>query len=134
MKMLTVDRVVNASNLDSEDRQFVEKNEVATCTFQLEVPAAFDTTDQLASTARFVIVDDYEQAGGGILTEALIDEDYDVRNIRIGSGMISDPERAELTGHKGFVIWMSGLSGAGNPPLPPLWNVACLLCTSPLLL
>ena len=114
MKMLTVDRVVNASNLDSEDRQFVEKNEVATCTFQLEVPAAFDTTDQLASTARFVIVDDYEQAGGGILMEALIDEDYDVRNIRIGSGMISDPERAELTGHKGFVIWMSGLSGAGK--------------------
>ena len=114
MKLLSVDRVVNASNLDCETRQWVEKNEVAMCTFQLEVPAAFDTTDQLASTARFVIVDEYEQAGGGILVEALVDEDYDVRNIRIGTGTISEMERRELTGHKGFVVWMSGLSGAGK--------------------
>lgn len=114
MKLVHVDRVINASNLDCEDRQWVNKNEVAVCTFQLESPAAFDTTDQLASTARFVIVDEYEQAGGGIIVEALTDEDYDVRNIRSASGAVSDTERRELTGQKGYVVWMTGLSGAGK--------------------
>lgn len=114
MKLHSVDRVINASNLDYEDRQWVEKNEVAVCTFQLESPAAFDTTDQLASTARFVIVDEYEQAGGGIIVEALSDEDYDIRNIRSSSGAVSEAEREALTGNKGLVVWMTGLSGAGK--------------------
>ncbi len=114
MKLLHVDRVINASNLNCEDRQWVNKNEVAVCTFRLESPAAFDTTDQLASTARFVIVDEYEQAGGGIIVEALGDEDYDIRNIRSASGAVSEAERRALTGHKGYVVWLTGLSGSGK--------------------
>lgn len=114
MKLLRVERVINASNLGCEDRQWVEKNEVAMCTFRLESPAAFDTTDQLASTARFVIVDEYEQAGGGIIVEALGDTDYDVRNIRQASGAVSEAERRAITARRGLVVWMSGLSGAGK--------------------
>ena len=114
MKLLHVDRVINASNLDCADRQWVEKNEVAVCTFQLDSPAAFDTTDRLASTARFVIVDGYEQAGGGILVEALPDEAYDQRNIRTAAGAVDAQERRALTGHKGLVVWLTGLSGAGK--------------------
>lgn len=114
LQLLQVERVINASNLNCESRQWVEKNEVAVCTFRLDVPAAFDTTDQLAATARFVIVDEYELAGGGIIVEALEDEDYDVRNIRSSVGALSDTERQELTGHKGFVVWLTGLSGAGK--------------------
>lgn len=114
MKLLRVERVINASNLDCEDRQWVEKNEVAMCTFRLDAPAAFDTTDQLADTARFVIVDEYEQCGGGIIVEALEDEDYDVRNIRQASGAVSEAERRVLSGRRGLVVWMSGLSGAGK--------------------
>ncbi len=101
MHLLQVERVINASNLNCEDRQWVEKNEVAVCTFQLASPAAFDTTDKLAATSRFVIVDDYEQSGGGIIVEALEDEDYDRRNIRTGAGAVDEAERRALTGQKG---------------------------------
>ena len=116
MHLVEVERVINASNLDCEKRQLVGKNEVALCTFLLDVPAAFDTTDQLAATARFVIVDEYELAGGGIIVDALEDEDYDVRNIR-SSGAVSEAEREALTGRKGFVVWLTGLSGAGKSTL-----------------
>ena len=114
MQLLQVERVINTSNLDCENRQWVNKNEVAVCVFRLDAPAAFDTTDQMPSTARFVIVDEYEQAGGGIIVEALPDEDYDVRNIRSASGAVSEAERCAITGHKGLVVWLTGLSGAGK--------------------
>ena len=117
MHLLQVERVINASNLNCEDRQWVEKNEVAVCTFQLASPAAFDTTDKLAATSRFVIVDDYEQSGGGIIVEALEDEDYDRRNIRTGAGAVDEAERRALTGQKGLVVWFTGLSGAGKSTL-----------------
>lgn len=117
MRLLQVERVINASNLNCEDRQWVEKNEVAVCTFQLASPAAFDTTDKLAATSRFVIVDDYEQSGGGIIVEALEDQDYDRRNIRAGAGAVDEAERRTLTGQKGLVVWFTGLSGAGKSTL-----------------
>ena len=116
VRLVSVERVINASNLAYEQRQWVNKNEVALCTFLLDVPAAFDTTDQLPSTARFVIVDEYQLAGGGIIVEALQDEDYDVRNIR-SSGSVTETEREKLTGRKGYVVWLTGLSGAGKSTL-----------------
>ena len=86
------------------------------CALSAGRPAAFDTTDQLPSTARFVIVDEYQLAGGGIIVEALQDEDYDVRNIR-SSGSVTETEREKLTGRKGYVVWLTGLSGAGKSTL-----------------
>jgi len=76
-------RVVDASELDSLERSEVQKNEVAEVILRLDRPTAFDTADSgCDGTRRFVIVDDYEIAGGGIVTEALLSEDYDKRNIR----------------------------------------------------
>ena len=63
---------------------------------------------------RFVIVDDYEIAGGGIATELLPAEDYDKRNIRWSAGAMTTAERQAVTGRKGLVVWMTGLSGAGK--------------------
>lgn len=114
MKLEKVERIVNASTLSSLMRQYVEKNEVAECVLTLERPIAFDLADANQSTGRFVIVDNYEIAGGGIITEAMQAYDYDVRNIRWSSGRITSDERAKQLGHKGLVVWMTGLSGAGK--------------------
>ena len=62
-------------------------------------------------------MDDYEQAGGGIITDALTDEAYDRRNIRLAPGAVTELERREMTGHRGFVVWLTGLSGAGKSTL-----------------
>jgi bifunctional enzyme CysN/CysC len=107
-------RVVNASDLDQIQRSYVEKHEVAECIFDLDSPAVFDTADTIASQGRFVIVDGYEQAGGGIILERLDSDEYDRRNIRWSHGSITRPEREKATGCKGLVVWMTGLSGAGK--------------------
>ena len=114
MRLEKVERVVNASNLNCINRQYVEKNEVAECILKLERPIAFDLTGFIDATARFVIVDDYEIAGGGIITEALKDETFDQKNIRWSSDAMTAAERSRLLGRSGLVVWMTGLSGSGK--------------------
>lgn len=114
MRLEKVERVVNASDLSCISRQYVEKNEVAECILKLERPIAFDQSGSIDATSRFVIVDDYEIAGGGIITEALKDEEYDERNIRWSFDAMTSTERRRLLGTSGLVVWMTGLSGSGK--------------------
>ena len=108
-------RVVNASSLDVTERTAVEKYEAAELTLRLERPMAFDTTDQgCDATRRFVLVDDYEISGGGIITRFLPARDYDERNIRWSASALTAGERQRLTGSPGLVVWMTGLSGSGK--------------------
>lgn len=114
MRLESVERVVNASDLSCLMRQYVEKNEVAECILKLERPIAFDLAGTIDATSRFVIVDEYEIAGGGIITEALKDDDYDNKNIRWSSDAMTAAERTRMLGNSGLVVWMTGLSGSGK--------------------
>jgi bifunctional enzyme CysN/CysC len=75
-----IGRVMNASNLNNERKDRVDRHEVAECIISLKKPIAFDQADEIAATGRFVLIDGYEIAGGGIITEGIKDEFYDVRN------------------------------------------------------
>ena len=74
-----VGRVMNASNLDSEKKDRVERHEVAECILSLKKPVAFDLADEIPTTSRFVLIDGYEISGGGIITGSIEDEFTDVR-------------------------------------------------------
>ncbi len=114
MKLASVERIVNASDLSYCLRQYVDKNEVAECVLQLDRPIAFDLAGECEATSRFVIVDDYEIAGGGIITASLEDKDFDDRNIRWSGDAVTAAERRRFASHAGLVVWMTGLSGAGK--------------------
>lgn len=114
MRLESVERVVNASDLSCISRQYVEKNEVAECILKLDRPIAFDLAGSIEATSRFVIVDDYEIAGGGIITEAMKDDAYDNKNIRWSGDAMTEGERKRLLGNSGLVVWMTGLSGSGK--------------------
>ena len=114
MRLEQVHRVVNASDLSCMNRQYVERHEVAECTLTLDSPIAFDLAGSCEASSRFVIVDGYEIAGGGIITEALEADDFDKRHIRWATGSVGITERRQLNGHKGLIVWMTGLSGSGK--------------------
>lgn len=114
MRLERIERIVNASDLSCLMRNYVEKNEVAECILALEAPLAFDLAGSIDQTSRFVIVDNYEIAGGGIITEAMEAYDYDTRNIRWSENAVSVNERFHYLGQKGIVVWMTGLSGSGK--------------------
>ena len=74
-------RVIDASNLDAvEGKTRIDRHEVAECVLTLDRAIAFDLADEIAATSRFVLVDDYEICGGGIVREALSDKQTWVRD------------------------------------------------------
>ena len=73
-----IESVLDASQLlKSSDRNEVHRNEVAQCFLRTTSPISFDLIDRVKTTSRFVIVDGYDIAGGGIIVEALEYEQKD---------------------------------------------------------
>ncbi len=66
--------VMDTSSLDTGNNQYeVAKNEVANVLFSLKKPVAFDEFTNIVETGRFVLVDGYDVAGGGIALAPIID-------------------------------------------------------------
>lgn len=66
--------VLDTSDLSVTKKDFIEKNEVAKCILRTEKPIAFDVASELMQTSRFVIVEDYEIVGGGMIEASLEDK------------------------------------------------------------
>jgi bifunctional enzyme CysN/CysC len=68
--------LIDASESGRDNQsELIERHDVADCILQLKKPIAFDPTSSLEATGRFVLVDAYEIAGGGIIREALESHD-----------------------------------------------------------
>lgn len=64
--------VLDASELTTDsNRQQVERHDVAECVLETLKPIAFDLSTEIAQTGRFVIIDNYEIAGGGVVLKAI---------------------------------------------------------------
>ncbi len=62
--------VLDASDLTTDsNRQQIERHDVAECVLETLKPIAFDITTEIAQTSRFVIIDNYEIAGGGVILD-----------------------------------------------------------------
>jgi bifunctional enzyme CysN/CysC len=119
----SIQRVIDSSNLETISRRdkevFVGRNEVAELTIKTRRPVAFDVHSEIVSSGRFVIVDGFEVAGGGIIAA----DSYPKRtpdslqksdNIYWSAGKVTALQRSRRNGHPGVVVWLTGLSGAGK--------------------
>jgi bifunctional enzyme CysN/CysC len=83
-------------------------------------PIAFDPISESEATGRFVIVDGYDIAGGGIITAAETDEKDDlraearVRDFNWIRGGVSREARAARLGHQAAMIMFVGKAGVGK--------------------
>ena len=70
-KVKSINTVLDASSLKGSDAKMqVDRHEVAECEIETGKPIAFDLIYDCEATGRFVLVDGYEIAGGGIITGA----------------------------------------------------------------
>ncbi len=72
-------RVIDASDLGETGRSVIQRHDVADCVIATRRAIALDTAAQFPATGRFVLVDDYEIRGGGIVREVLGDSQSEVR-------------------------------------------------------
>lgn len=69
-KVIDIVKVIDATTLaEATDADKVNLNDVAEVVFQAEQPLVYDFFGEHHETARFVVVDGYDVAGGGTLTE-----------------------------------------------------------------
>jgi len=116
-----ITRVINASDLSASDHsEMVKRHEVAECILNLNKAVAFDTNEQNPVTSRFVLIDDYEISGGGIIAESLPDklswvrDKVILRNYKWEKSIISDWHRAEKYNQKSTLLILTGPKGSGR--------------------
>ena len=115
MRVESVHRVIDPTDLSAaEGRHRVERHEVAECTLRLSRAIAFDIVSEIGVTGRFVIVDDHDIRGGGIIREALEDEQTGVRekvlvrNYKWEASRIPPERRAEKYNQRPVLLLITG--------------------------
>ncbi|OGW72510.1 MAG: adenylyl-sulfate kinase [Omnitrophica bacterium GWA2_52_12] len=115
LKKLT--KVIDASDLKKADKSQIERHDVAECVLEATWPVAFDLTADIEATGRFVIVDDYDIAGGGIITETVDDKQGEVREQvsareeKWDFSIVEPATRTQKYGHRAKLILLTGPVG-----------------------
>jgi bifunctional enzyme CysN/CysC len=117
-QVVSIEQVVDSSTLKakSDHHQQLERNEIGRMTLQTRAPLVLDNHDRIAHLGRFILADHGAICGGGIVfggtyTDRTVAKS---KNIFWTEGKITSRERAVQLGHRGAVVWFTGLSGAGK--------------------
>jgi len=117
-QVVAVAKVIDAATLDvtAIEQSELKANEVAEVTLQTRAPLVFDNHDRIPSLGRLVLVDGRDLVGGGIIFGAVYTSRKQIKseNIFWSESEITAARRASRNGHRGAVVWLTGLSGAGK--------------------
>lgn len=116
VKLVEILNIIDAAELNIDTfKDQVERHDVAECILETAKPIVFDAISDIELTGRFVIVDNYEISGGGIILEGVSDRDSTLvehikdREFLWEQSLISSSEREKVYGHKAkFVVITSG--------------------------
>jgi bifunctional enzyme CysN/CysC len=110
--------VLDAATLGSSAVEHSELriNEVAEVTLQTRAPLVFDNYDRIPVLGRFVLAEEGNLVGGGIVSGAVYTSRKEIKseNIFWSESEITAQRRAARNEHRGAVVWLTGLSGAGK--------------------
>jgi bifunctional enzyme CysN/CysC len=120
-EIVSIERIIDASTLDTVQtgRDYIARNDVAEVTVQTRGALVMDNHDRNALMGRFVIVDERLVAGGGIIHGGVYSDRSKVKsaNIYWSDSTVLTKNRNLRNGHRGAVIWLTGLSGSGKSAL-----------------
>jgi bifunctional enzyme CysN/CysC len=113
--LTAVHTVIDASNLSTvANRRQIERHDVALVTLETLKPMACDPAVEIPQTGRFVIIDEYEIAGGGVIRSAeqasntLVMEHVRQRNLAWVRSRISPQGRAARHGQRPALVVICG--------------------------
>ncbi len=114
-EVASIHRIIDTMDLAQQQGSgVVSKNQVAELTLRAKAPLAFDLSASFEATGRFVLVDEYDIAGGGIITELVHDdqeflrEEARRRDFAWVKGEVGVEDRARQYGHRAAVVLFTG--------------------------
>ncbi|MDQ6623950.1 MAG: adenylyl-sulfate kinase, partial [Verrucomicrobiota bacterium] len=117
-QVTAIEQVMDSSTLATSSGDFAEvaRNQVGRVTLQTRAPLVMDNHERVPGLGRFVLIDDGRIAGGGIVVRGVYTPRAEVKskNIFWSEGKVDAQARAAQNGHRGAVVWLTGLSGAGK--------------------
>lgn len=116
--------VLDASELSSiNNKPQVDRHDVAECVLEALKPVAFDEVNHISETGRFVLVDNYEIAGGGIILVPVFEQDsalkrhIQAREFSWERSAITSDKRAVRNQHKSALVVITGQALLGKQEL-----------------
>jgi len=117
-EIVSIDRIIDASTLETltGGRTHIARNDVADVVIQTRGALVMDNHDQNSIMGRFVLVDDRNVSGGGIIFGGVYTDRTRIKSANIfwSEGNVTRQHRTLRNGHRGAVVWLTGLSGAGK--------------------
>ena len=120
-RVMAVHHVLDDDTFARKAAPSVGEGGVARVTLRCDTAVAVDDAAALPATGRFVFVDEGAIVGAGVIDASGYP---DQRRMRPASGdivperhQVATIERDARAGHRGAVIWLTGLSGAGKSTL-----------------
>ncbi|WP_207460742.1 adenylyl-sulfate kinase [Azospirillum sp. SYSU D00513] len=118
----SIERITDTQTLGTAGKTAVERNDVAEVVLRSREMLALDEHRGNPATGRCVLVEGYDIVGGGIISmEGYPDQRRLLtarsENLTQVEHILSADTRAWRNGHKGAILWLTGLSGAGKSTL-----------------
>ena len=118
----SIDRVINTDDLSRTEKDAVEINEMAEVTFSCREVLALDPFQDSDKLGRAVIIENHDVVGGGIISMEGLEDQRQLlyksqENLSAVDHLMTSDARTLLNGHKGAVIWLTGLSASGKSTL-----------------
>ena len=106
---------ININTLAKSPARTLKLNDIAVAKINLDKPVAFEAYQDCRQMGAFILVDRFSNATvcAGMIDFAL----HRAENLHPQSVSINKAARNQLNGHKGKVLWFTGISGSGKSTL-----------------
>lgn len=113
---------VNINTQAHEASRKLELNDISVCNFATSKPLVFDSYQNSRTLGGFILVDRFSHTtvAAGMIHHSL----RRAQNVHRQTLSIARTDREKLNGHRGKVIWFTGLSGSGKSTIANALEVA----------
>lgn len=117
-----IDYLINVDTLHREESTPFKLNDIGRAQIYLDEPVFYDTYRRNRELGSFILIDPgtHSTVAAGMIRgqtpdlSALVRSDGNDKNLVQVDRLVSRSEREQHRGHKGGVIWLTGLSGSGK--------------------
>ena len=128
-----IHRVTDADSLRASEKKRISRHEIAEVTINFKIPIVFELSETHNDLSRFVILDEQQIWGGGIILEAIQDDDEKLRegvftrNSQWIRSQVTYKDRVERNNQHSSLLLITGQQNSGRKKLASMLETKLFL-------